>query len=308
MNPDPPFGDLAAFVRVVELGSFSAAARELEQTPSSLSKAVSRLERRLGVRLLHRSTRRLAPTAEGEMYAARGRVILDEMRELDEQVSGIGGRPSGLLRMGVGSAFGLHQLVPALPRFFARNPEVRLELSVSDRRVDILDAGVDLLLRIGALEDSSLVARRICTLERIICAAPSYLARRGTPRKPADLAGHDCLYITGMPELRRWPFDVEGVREYVEVSGTLGSDNAETLLQLCVAGLGVIRLSDVIVGTELARGRLVPLLADTHVSEALPLYAVSPPGRHRAPKVAAMITFLVEEFAARPWALGAAPG
>ncbi|MCB1956038.1 MAG: LysR family transcriptional regulator [Rhodocyclaceae bacterium] len=306
MAPEHSFSELASFVRVVELGSFSAAARELDQTPSSLSKLVSRLEQRLGVRLLHRSTRKLALTAEGELYAARCGQILDEMRELDEQVSSIGGRPSGLLRMGVGSAFGLHQLAPALPRFLARHPEVRLELSVTDRRVDILESGADLMLRIGALDDSALTARRICTLERIICAAPAYLARRGTPRTPADLAAHDCLYITGMPELRRWPFVVGGAREFIEVSGTAGSDNAETLLQLGIAGVGVIRLADVIVGPELARGRLVPLLTDVHISEVVPVYAVCPAGRQRAPKVAAMIDFLVDEFAGRPWALDGA--
>ncbi len=304
MGPDHSFNELASFVRVVELGSFSAAARALDQTPSALSKLVSRLEKRLGVRLLHRSTRKLALTAEGELYAARCGQILDEMRELDEQVSSIGGRPSGLLRMGVGSALGLHQLAPALPRFLARYPDIRLELSVSDRRVDILESGADLIVRIGALDDSSLTARRICTLERIICAAPSYLARRGTPRTPADLAAHDCLYITGMPELRRWPFEVNGTREYVEVAGIAGSDNAETLLQLGVAGVGVIRLADVIVGPELARGRLVPLLSDVHISEVVPVYAVCPSGRQRAPKVAAMIDFLIEEFAGRPWAPG----
>lgn len=292
---------MAAFVRAVELGAFSAAARELEVTPSALSKLVTRLEDRLGVRLLHRTTRRLSLTPEGEAYFVRCRRILADIAEAEEEVGRARGRPAGLLRMGVGTAFGMHQLVPALPRFFERYPDIRLELAVTDRRVDVVEEGSDLAIRIGALSDSSLVARRICSLERTICAAPAYLERHGTPLAPEDLLSHNCLYVSSMPELRRWPFDTATGPHVIEVSGTVGSDSAETLLQLAIEGVGIIRLTDVIVGAEIAKGTLVPVLTGAHHVEPLPLYAVHPPGRQRSPKVAAMVDFLVENFGHAPW-------
>jgi DNA-binding transcriptional LysR family regulator len=295
---------MAAFVRAIELGGFSAAAREFDLTPSALSKLVGRLEERLGVRLLHRTTRKLSLTPEGETYFARCQRILAEIAEAEDEVGSARG-PSGLLRMGVGTAFGMHQLVPALPRFLARYPGIRLELSVSDRRFDLLDEGADLAIRIGTMVDSSLIARRICDLERTICASPAYLQRHGTPQVPADLLRHNCLYVASMPELRRWPFRGEGAEEGghtdIEVGGSYGSDNAETLLQLAIDGVGIIRLTDVIVGDAIARGALVPILTDRHFVEPVPLYAVYPSVRQRSPKVTAMLDFLIDNFAGAPW-------
>lgn len=298
---------MAAFVRAVELGGFSRAARELGLTPSALSKLVTRLETRLAVRLLHRSTRRLALTPEGEAYFTRCRAILAEIVEAEEELGRARGRPGGLLRMSVGTAFGTHQLVPALPAFLERHPGLRVELSVTDRRVDILEEGADLAIRIGAMADSSLVARRICDLERTICAAPAYLAAHGTPATPDELHRHNCLYVSSMPELRRWPFDGPGGVQLIEASGSVGSDSAETLLQLAVMGVGIIRLADIIVGAEIARGRLRPVLAAVHHVEPVPLYMVYPSGRQRSPKVAAMAEFLLERFAHAPWRV-APPG
>jgi DNA-binding transcriptional LysR family regulator len=292
---------MGAFVRAVELGGFSAAARELGLTPSALSKLVTRLEDRLGVRLLNRTTRKLSLTPEGSAYFVRCQHILAEIEEAEAEVARFRGRPRGLLRMSVGTAFGTHQLVPALPRFLERYPEIRLELSVSDRRADIIEEGLDLGIRIGALADSSLVARRICGLERTICAAPSYLQRRGTPLAPQELLEHDCLYVSSMPELKLWPFDTPEGLQVIEISGSVGSDSADTLLQLAVMGVGIIRLVDIIVGAEIAKGTLVPILTDTHHVEATPMYAIYPHGRHRSPKVAAMMDFLVENFSHAPW-------
>jgi DNA-binding transcriptional LysR family regulator len=292
---------MTAFVRTVETGGFSAAARQLGLTPSALSKLVTRLEDRLGARLLQRTTRRLQLTAEGEAFYARALPILKAMDEAEAEVTEAGTSPRGLLRLHCGSTFGMHQLAPAIPRFQARHPSVSLDLTISDERLDMMQEAVDLAIRIGPLDESTLVARRICNLERVICAAPSYLERHGTPRTPDDLQRHNCLWITSLPALRRWPFDTdEGIR-VVHVDGNVVTNNAETVLQLAVAGVGVTRLSDVVVADAIRAGALVPILADWHHVEPVPLFATYPSGRNLSPKVRAMVDFLVEEFGGAPW-------
>ena len=293
--------DMVAFVRAVDRGGFSAAARDLGLTPSAVSKLVTRLEDRLGVRLLNRTTRRLALTPEGEAYFHRSQRILADIAEAEEEVGRFRAQPRGLLRVNVGTAFGMHQLVPALPDFLARHPEIQVELTLTDRLVDLIEEGADLGIRLGTLADSTLVARRICEVERVVCAAPEYLRKRGTPRKPAELRAHNCLNMANAPALRRWPFAGRDGVEHVEVSGNVSATSADALLALALRGLGVIRLSDVIVGAAIRDGRLVPLLEGVHHSEALPLHAVYPQGRHRSPRVAAMIDFLVERFSCAPW-------
>jgi DNA-binding transcriptional LysR family regulator len=293
--------DMIAFVRAVERGGFSAAARDLGLTPSAVSKLVTRLEDRLGVRLLNRTTRRLALTAEGEAFFQRSQRILADIAEAEEEVGRSRVQPRGLLRVNVGTAFGMHQLVPALPDFLARYPEIQVELTITDRIVDLIEEGADLGIRLGLLADSSLVARRICEVERVVCAAPEYLRRHGTPRTPGELRGHNCLNMANAPALRRWPFEGRDGVEHVEVSGRVSATSADALLALALRGLGVIRLTDVIVGPSIREGRLVALLADVHHREALPLHAVYPQGRHRSPRVAAMIDFLVERFGNAPW-------
>jgi DNA-binding transcriptional LysR family regulator len=293
--------DMVAFVRAVERGGFSAAARDLGLTPSAVSKLVTRLEDRLGVRLLNRTTRRLALTAEGEAFFQRSQRILADIAEAEEEVGRSRAQPRGLLRVNVGTAFGMYQLVPALPEFFVRHPDIQIELTLTDRVVDLIEEGADLGIRMGTLPDSSLVARRISDVERVICAAPSYLRKMGTPRKPDDLRSHNCLNMANAPALRRWPFEGRTGVELVEVSGNLSATSADALLALALRGLGVIRLTDVIVGEAIRAGLLVALLEDVHHREAIPLHAVYPQGRHRSPRLAAMSEFLVERFGGAPW-------
>ncbi|NJD34100.1 MAG: LysR family transcriptional regulator [Betaproteobacteria bacterium] len=295
---------MAAFVRAVETGGFSAAARDMGLTPSALSKLVTRLEDRLGARLLHRTTRRLQLTAEGEAFYARVRPILVAMDEAEAEVTQAGASPRGLLRLHCGSAFGMHQLAPAIPRFQERYPEIEMDITVSDQPLASMEEGVDIAIRIGPLDESSMVARRICNLQRVICASPAYLARRGTPRTPDDLQQHNCLWITSLPALRRWPFDTDDGIRVVNVGGNVAANNAETVLQLAVAGVGITRLTDVIVGEALRRGELVPILTDWHHVEPVPLFATYPSGRNLSPKVRAMVDFLVEEFGSAPWRQG----
>ena len=298
--------EMAAFVRVIELGGFSAASRDLGLTPSALSKLVSRLEARLGVRLINRSTRALNLTAEGEIYFARSQRILAEVRDTEAEVVRTRERPRGLLRMSVGSAFGLHQLARVVPQFLERYPETQLDLTVTDRLVDVIKESTDLALRTGPLPDSNLVARKICDLQRVICAAPTYLARYGIPRMPEDLRQHNCIVINTSAKLAQWPFKTAKGQCTIPVSGNVSTDNAEALLQLALAGTGIIRLGDNIVGDAISRGSLVPVLTETHLVEALPLNAIYPRGRHRSPKVGAMLDFLVEQFSNAPWRQGVA--
>ena len=293
--------EMTAFVRAVEVGGFSAAAREMGLTPSALSKLVTRLEDRLGARLLTRTTRRLQLTVEGEAFYNRARPILTAMDEAESEVAQAGTHPRGLLRLHCGSAFGMHQLTPAIPRFLERHRDIELEITINDEAPSLAEDNFDLTIRIGALDDSSIVARRICNLERVICAAPSYLERHGAPRTPDDLQQHNCLWITSLPALRRWPFDTaDGIR-VVHIGGNVVANNAETVLQLAVAGVGITRLADVIVGEALRRGALVPILTDWHHVEPVPLFVTYPSGRHLAPKVRVMVDFLVEEFGRAPW-------
>jgi DNA-binding transcriptional LysR family regulator len=295
---------MTAFVRAVETGGFSAAARDLGLTPSALSKLVTRLEDRLGTRLLHRTTRRLQLTAEGEAFYARARPILTAVAEAEAEVTQAGASPRGLLRLHCGSAFGMHQLAQAIPRFQKIHPEVDMDITISDQPLGPMEEGIDLAIRIGPLDESSMVARRICNLERVICAAPSYLERHGTPRTPDDLQQHNCLWITSLPALRRWPFDTDDGIRVVHIGGNVAANNAETVLQLAVAGAGITRLTDVIVGDAIRRGDLVPILIDWHHVEPVPLFATYPSGRNLSPKVRAMVEFLVAEFGAAPWRQG----
>lgn len=296
--------EMATLVSAVEHGGFSAAARALGVTPSAVSRTVSRLEARLGVRLLNRTTRRLTPTAEGEALVIRGRHILAELDEAEMEVTRARGAPRGLLRLHTLVAFGLHMLPQVLPEFLRRYPDVQVEISASDRLVDLVEEGGDLAVRSGRLADSSLVARKICDTERMICAAPVYLKRFGAPRRPEDLLRHNCIVISGHPQLRRWPFDDPAAREgirTIEVSGNVSANNAENVLQMALLGVGVVRLGDLVIAEHVNAGRLVPILTDSHHVEALPLHAVYPQSRLRSPKVAAMVDFLIEKFAHAPW-------
>ncbi len=294
-------GEMRAFVRSVELGGFSAAARDLDLTPSALSKLVTRLEDRLGVRLMNRTTRKLALTAEGDAYFNSAKRILIDIEEAEEEVTRFSNSPKGLLRVNTGVAFGLHQLAPALPRFLERYPEMEIDININDRVIDLVEEGVDVAIRSGVLRDSSLTARKICDMQRVICASPAYLKKHGTPRSQQDLLNHNCISISAAPQLRRWPFTTRSGIETIEVKGNVSANNAETLLQLAATGVGIIRLADVIVSDGIRAGWLTPILTDVHHREPLPLSALYLPGKHKSPRVAAFVSFLVESFASAPW-------
>jgi DNA-binding transcriptional LysR family regulator len=295
MNINAASAEMNGFVRVVERGSFAAAADDLGVTPSALSKLVTRIEDRLGVRLLTRTTRRLALTAEGDLFLTRSRDILASIEAAEAEVTAASQQPRGHLRISVGTALAKQILGPAIPVFLARYPDITTELHVSDRQIDLVAEQVDVAIRSGALGDSTLIARKIGDATRVICASPRYLKQHGSPGVPADLLQHNCLTLPG-PAWSQWPFHThEGINR-LAISGTFTSDNADLLLDMAVAGLGIARLADFMVARAVKQGTLVPLLQDSHIPESFPIHALTVPGRHRAPRIKAFIDFVVAQF------------
>jgi DNA-binding transcriptional LysR family regulator len=295
--------EMNAFVRVVEKGSFAAAAQDLSLTPSAVSKIVTRIEQRLGVQLLARTTRRLALTAEGEAYFRRCQEILAAIEAAEAEVASSSTRLQGSIRINAGTAIGRYQIARMLPDFTARHPGITVELGVTDRLIDLIAENVDVAIRTGTLPDSSLVARKIGEARRVICAGPHYLERHGTPTSPGDLLRHNCLLISNVAHLARWPFHTpEGINN-LAVRGDITSDSGDALLDLALRGHGIMRALELPAADYVRRGELVVLLADVHVSEAIPIWAVTPPGRNRVPRVRAFLDFLVEMLGGEPWRL-----
>jgi DNA-binding transcriptional LysR family regulator len=294
--------EMRVFARAIDRGSFSAAGADLDLTPSAVSKLVTRIEDRLGVRLLFRTTRRLTLTPEGEIYLARARQILADIADAEEEVTRGRGRPRGTLRVSVGTAFAAHQLAPALPEFLAQYPEIQVELVVTDRVVDIAEEQADVAIRTGPVADTSLIVRKFADAERMVCASPGYLARVGAPQEVEDILRHDVLLVSTVPGLSQWGFRMpDGSRRVIDVSPKVSSDDAETIFRLCVAGAGIARLLDMIFGEAVRDGRLIELLPDRHLSEPVPVQAVYPPGRHRLPKLTVFLDFLSKRFGTSPW-------
>lgn len=297
--------EMAMFVRTVAEGSFSAAARALKLTPSAVSKQVSRLEDRLGARLLNRTTRSLSLTGEGRAFHARCVQILAEIEEAETAVTELHAAPRGTLRINATVAFMNHQVMPLLPEFLERYPELHFDLMLTDRHVDLVDEGVDVAIRFGRLAESTLIARKLADSRRVICAAPAYLARHGTPRTPADLAAHNCLTLSTRPEFNVWEF---GPRpdQHLRVDGNFEVNQADALYDACLAGIGLARVATYLVDADIKAGRLVPVLTE-HLKEATSIYIAYPHRRHLSPKVRAFVDFLVAKFnPVPPWEVDAA--
>jgi DNA-binding transcriptional LysR family regulator len=290
-------GEMAVFVQVVEQGSLTAAAHALRLSRYAVSKLIARLEDRLGARLLQRTTRRMAATAEGRLFYERAREILEELDAAEELVSAGRLRPRGTLRVSLSHGFGMSRIVPLVPDFTARYPDIELQLAFADRRIDLAGQGIDLALRLGPVHDESLIARRLGDHGRIVCAAPAYLAHHGTPTRPQDLAAHNCILFDQPDYLNQWPFrGPDGTVDRVRVRGNFRSDNGDALFELLLQGLGIAWAADFLALPHLAAGRLVQLLADTAVDERTAIHAVYPQRRHLPAKVRAIIDFLLERL------------
>ena len=283
-------------MRSVERGGFSAAARDLKLTPSALSKMVTRLESVLGVRLLNRTTRKLTPTAEGTLFLARCRRIVAEFEDAEREVGRSREKPRGKLLVHTGVGFATNRIVPAMPRFVARYPEVQVELIVEDRDLDVVRNGIDISVRPGPPLDQSLVARKLGEFERVVCASPQYLARHGVPRSPGELAIHTCVTISSLPGRTSWSFQTALGRQVVEVIPGLSATSADSVREFALMGMGIVRMNDFNVDKDIRSGRLVPILVDQYYPERVPMYALYPQDRHRLPRVAVMLDFLSEIF------------
>ena len=292
------------FAAVMETGSFAQAARRLGTSSGQASKLVSRLEADLGARLLNRTTRALSATEVGQAYYERIRAVIEELDALGEAVKNRSGSVSGRLKLTAPLSFGTKQLVPALVAFATRFPEVSLDVSFSDRQVNLVDEGFDAALRIGHQNDASLVMRKLCESRIVVVASPAYLATHGTPATPPALTAHDCLVDTNFKDRDTWHFRVAAKPVTVNVRGRIHLSNADACVAAAEAGLGITQVPSFVAGDAIHAGRLVPLLRGCEPA-AVPVQAVYPPGRHLALKVRALVDFLAERFRGEPeWDAG----
>lgn len=294
--------ELATFAAVVEQGSFTGAARELSISKPVVSKRIARLEDSFGLRLLNRTTRRLSTTEAGEALYERCRHLLSEVEEAESALRPLASAPRGRLRLNAPVSFGVLHLTPCLPDFLRRYPEIEVELTLSDQRINLVEEGVDLAIRISDLEDSSLRARKLAPSERILCASPEYLARHGAPQKPEDLRHHACLTYAYQRSGNRWTFrNSSGKQRQVTVSGPLSANNGDALRTACEAGLGIALLPEFLAGDAFRAGRLVCVLPDWRDLAATAVHAVYPASRNLSPKVRVFIDFLATRFGPEPY-------
>ena len=293
---------MRAFVRAASAGSLSAAGRQMGLSPAMATKHVDALEARLGVKLFHRTTRRLSLTEAGSNYLDACQRILADIDETEADISSRRINATGLLRMNVPLSFGTRYIAPLLPAFTQRHPAVRVELGLTDSQVDLLDGGWDMAVRIGRLRDSTLQARKLGNCALVVCAAPAYLGQRGVPRQVAELAQHNCLGYT-LAQGRDWAFGRDGsVR--VPVSGNLLANNGSALLAAAIGGQGVIYQPEFIVAGALRRGELVALELDRPPMDVGGIHLLYPPDRRPPAKVRVMADFLIEAFDGQaPWSL-----
>ncbi len=294
---------LEVFVRVVETGSFSAAARERQLSQPAASKQVAALEQSLGMRLLTRTTRRVQPTDEGLAYYEQVREALQSLREAGAAAAARERGLGGTLHVATSVGFGRLQIAPRVVDFLATHPRLSIQLHMNDAYIDLAREGIDLAFRVGQLRDEGLIARTIGSTARAVVASPAYLQRHGAPSTPEQLVEHNCLVYTGLATLDRWPFEfADGVRE-VQVRGNLRCSSGEGVLGALLAGGGIGAAPLWQVGPEIAAKRLVRLLPSFRVVP-LPMYAVWPPSRRLSPRVKAFVDFITHAFERDPWVSG----
>ena len=297
MTKLPDFEGLAIFAKVVELRSFAAAANELTLSKATVSKAVARLEQRLGARLFNRTSRRLALTDAGQKLSERAARLLADGEAAESEALAQSVAPRGLVRLAVPMTFGVKAVAPVLPEFLARYPDVAIDLHLSDAMVDLIGEGFDAGLRIASLPDSSLIARRLCAMPRYTVASPDYLKRHGRPTHPMQLAQHSCLGYAYLSTPGLWHFtNTKGEQASVRPMGPLRVNNGEALMPAVLAGLGIADLPDFIVGDAIASGEVEVILKDWKQREGA-VHLVTPPGGPRPARVEVLADFLLKHFA-----------
>jgi DNA-binding transcriptional LysR family regulator len=291
---------LAVFARVVEAGSFSEAARRMETSRSVVSKAVAKLEKSLGARLLHRTTRHLSLTDIGTAVAAHCTRMLEEADQVVQVVGSLNAEPRGVLRVSASVAFGTLHVAPALADFLTMHPDLKMELTITDRLVDLAEEGYDMAIRVTGEPPLPLVARKLAPVRRKLCGTPDYFRRRGLPLTPADLVNHNCLDYTRSGEQGQWRFTGPQGEIAVPVTGPLHVDDDEALSQAVLGGLGLGLLPTFIIGKALQAGHLQAVLSE-YIPVERHVYAMYLPTRHLPSKVRSFIDFLIARIGPEPY-------
>ncbi|NRB36937.1 MAG: LysR family transcriptional regulator [Pseudomonadales bacterium] len=287
---------LKTVIAVVETGSFTAAADRLGLSKALVSKYVGQVEQQLAVRLFNRSTRKLALTEAGQRYYERALPLLEEFSELEDNVTGEQSHPQGLLRISMPVTFGEMALSPLIPSFLQRYPDLRVDMQLSDRKIDMLEEGIDVVIRIGGVDDSNLIARQISTLPLVLCASPAYLKQHGRPKEPQDIAKHQCIIDSNFRVGKQWPLISEqGETESVEVTSRVAVNNPRAVKTIAVAGGGIGLIPYFIVAEALKNGQLERVLP-TYKTLEFGLFAIYPHRRYLSKKVRCFIDFISENF------------
>jgi len=293
--------EMSVFATVIREGSFSAAARVLHLTPSAISKQIGSLEDRLGVRLLNRTTRKIHLTEAGSRYLDHCQRILNDIENAENEVGGMRDAPRGLLRVNGPVVMGARRIAPLLAEFEERYPEIRIELNLIDHRVDLLETGDDVALRVGPqLFDSSLIARKICSIRRVVYASPQYLTQFGEPGHPDELRAHNCLTYNEPDYLNDWPFTNCPGQKLIRVQGNLVTNNGEAQYYAALQGMGIARHATLMCGERLKDGTAVEILRDFEPPSQIFLWAIYPQNRYVAPKLRVFIDYLLEKLHPTP--------
>jgi DNA-binding transcriptional LysR family regulator len=294
------FAAINVFVKVVEQGSFALAADRLDLSTSTVSRHVADLETHLNARLLNRTTRRLSLTEAGQAFYERSVALISDLDEAEAAASASTAAPRGTIKLTCSVAFGIRYVAPAIGAFQRKFPEMRFDISLSERMVDLVEEGLDLAIRIGDLGNANLVARRIAEMRLVVCASPAYLRRHGRPKHPDDLITHNCFTYEYLATRDHWRFlGRDGRLIGVAVKGSVHSNNGEMAVAIAMEGVGIALEPDFIVAPALASGKLVPILTE-YATPPVPIYAVYASRRHLSAKVRAFVDFLGERFRQLP--------
>jgi DNA-binding transcriptional LysR family regulator len=294
------FQEMKVFAAVIEAGSFTGATHALDMSKAAVSRYVGELEERLGLRLLHRTTRKLSPTTEGEIFYARCRELLDNLEEAEAEVTSRTGEAAGLLKVNVPVTFGLMHLAPLWPAFLARHPKLAIDITLADRVADLVEEGFDIAVRIGQLSASSLISRKLASTRMVLCASPEYLQRRGAPGRPEELLHHDVISYSLFSTGENWSFVGPDGDVSVKVTPRVRTNSGDTCRAAALQHQGIILQPTFIVGADLAQGTLREIMPG-YRSVELGIHAVYPSRKFVSPKVRLLIDFLVEAFAAPAW-------
>ena len=307
---DERLDEMRVFKAVVDLGSFTAAAHHFSVSQPYISKAITNLERRVGLTLVHRTTRQQKITSEGEEFLAFANKIISELDKVDQWAynSKKMDAPSGELRVSAPIAFGIDQVSRLIPDFIGMYPEIQINLSLTDRVESLLDGSADIAIRMGKLPDSSLISKRLCDLNRVVVASPSYLEKFGRPEEPEDLKSHNCLMWSGGREhLNRWPFQVDNGFREITIKGKIKSSNGLALMNMCYQGVGIMRMAEHVALPAIKNGLIEEILNDTNVKNDGGIYAVFLPERELIPRIRVFVDYMYKQLSTNPWETVSSP-